>query len=339
MANLFPSFIRANPAYVMPEIIMQYAQASGFTELLAGRDLMPRLGEADLRVYAKSLALRTQVLGQQVASNVLPTVTLQPQEYSTPSYLLRVHAEYDHHDIAAAGAWGVGLPEAQRMGMRQAIFQQVRSANLFGMGGAGEGLLNTVGATTTNLPADSNGNTTISTYDNGQMALYLLGLFAAILARTNQTGQPQRIAVLAPQRVYLQWELQGVVQLTSYQRDGAGVATTGEMVRNIAEKVGLEVDFAVDDTLINAGSGGNTDAIVIVMPEVKKPVTQKVNTNEFAELAQGLAATTIQLCDMVAPREIPTPMPYGVTDVMQEMRVTPGWALRPECVTILSAAF
>ena len=38
-------------------------------------------------------------------------------------------------------------------------------------------------------------------------------------------------------------------------------------------------------------------------------------------------------------REIPTPMPYGFTDVMQELRVTPGWALRPECVTILSAAF
>lgn len=339
MANIFSSFIRANPAYIMPEIIMQYAQASGFTELLAGRDLMPRLGEADLRVYAKSLALRTQVLAGQVGSNVLPTVTLQPQEYSTPSYLLRVHAEYDHHDIAAAGAWGIGLPEAQRLGMRQAIFQQVRSANLFGMGGAGEGLLNTVGATSTNLPADSFGNTTISSYDNGQMALFLLGLFASIMARTNQTGQPQRIAVLAPQRVYLQWELVGVVQLTQYQRAGGGVATTGEMIKAIAEGIGLEIDFAVDDTLINQGSGGNTDAIVIVMPEVKKPVGQKVNTNEFADLSQGLAATTIQLCDMVAPREIPTPMPYGFTDVMQELRVTPGWALRPECVTILSAAF
>ncbi len=339
MANLFSSFIRANPAYVMPEIIMQYAQASGFTELLAGRDLMPRLGEADLRVYAKSLALRTQVAQGQVASNVLPTVTLQPQEYSTPSYLLRVHAQYDHHDIAAGGAWGVGVPEAQRLGMRQAIFQQVRTLALFGGTGAGEGILNTQGATTTNLPADSFGNTTISTYDNGQMALFLLSLFAAILARTNQTGQPQRIAVLAPQRVYLQWELVGVVQLTQFQRDGAGVATTGEMIRSIAEGIGLEIDFAVDDTLINAGAGGDTDAIVIVMPEVKRPVGHKVNTNEFAELTQGLAATTIQLCDMVAPREIPTPMPYGVTDVMQELRATPGWALRPECVTILSAAF
>lgn len=60
--------------------------------------------------------------------------------------------------------------------MRQGIFQQLRSALLYGMNPAGgEGLLNTAGATTESLPPDSNGNTTVLTYDHGQMAVYLLG--------------------------------------------------------------------------------------------------------------------------------------------------------------------
>jgi hypothetical protein len=50
--------------------------------------------------------------------------------------------------LAAAGGWNVALPEAQRLGMRQGIFQQLRNCLLYGMNPAGgEGLLNTAGAT------------------------------------------------------------------------------------------------------------------------------------------------------------------------------------------------
>ena len=163
MANIFPSFVQAHPSYVLPELILQYAQASGFTEMLAGGDVQPRLGEGDLYVYAKKLELRTKVAAGQVAYEQLPSVTVGASQISTPTYLVRARAEYNHHDTAAAGVWGVSLPEAQRLGMRQAIFQQVRTAALFGMGQSTEGLLNTTGATTVNLPADTNGNTTVST--------------------------------------------------------------------------------------------------------------------------------------------------------------------------------
>ena len=47
---------------------------------------------------------------------------------STPTYLFRCRGIYDHHDTAAAGNWNVALPEAQRLGMRQGIFQQLRSS-------------------------------------------------------------------------------------------------------------------------------------------------------------------------------------------------------------------
>jgi len=340
MASIFPAYIQAHPSYTMPELVLQYQQVSGFTEALAGGDIMPRLGQGDLQVYVKGVEVRTQIAAGQTAYNMLPSQTVEASMKSTPTYLMRARAEYDHHDIQQAGVWGVSLADAQRLAMRQAIFQQIRTAALFGMGGAAEGILNTVGATTANLPADSNGNTTVSTYDNGQMALYLISLISALKVRTNQIGQPVRINIMAPQRAVATWEYQGIVQLTQFQRNGAGVETTAGVVENILERNGDQITFTVDDTLINAGSGGTTDAIIINMPELKKPaVRSRINTNVFADLSPGMTSATIQLCDMVAPKEITVPLPGGAVDVLSEMRVTPGWVVRPETVTILSAGF
>ena len=339
MANVFPAFVQAHPSYMMPELVLQYQQASGFTEALAGGEVLPRLGDGDLAVYGKRLELRTQVAGGQSAYNQLPSVSLVAGQFSTPTYLWRVRAEYDHHDTSSAGQWGVALAEAQRLGMRQAIFQQVRAAALFGSGASGEGLLNTSGATTVNLPADSYGNTSVSTYDNGQMAQFLLSQIAALKTRTNQMGQGVRINILTSQEVLAAWEYQGIVQLTQFQRAGAGVETTAAVVKDIAKRQGDEVTFTMDDTLKGAASG-NADYIIINMPEVKKPASQnRINTNIFADLQPSMTGAAVQLCDMVAPKEIQCPLPGGASDVLSELRTTSGWGIRPETITIITAPF
>jgi hypothetical protein len=338
MANIFPAFEQVHPSFMLPELVLQYAQASGFTESLAGGNVQPKLSEGDLFVYVKALELRTQIAAGQVAYNQLPSQTIVAHQAASPTYLLRARAEYDHHDQQQAGVWGVALPEAQRLAMRQAIFQQTRTAALFGMGVSDQGMINTAGATSVNLPADTNGNTSVSTYDNGQMALFLLSQIAALKTRTNLMGQGVRINILAPQRVIGAWDYQGVVQLTQYQRAGAGVATTAEMVAEIAKRQGDEVTFTCDDTLQGASSGN--DYILMNMPEVKKPASQsRINTNVFADLQPSMAAATLQLSDMVAPKEIQCPLPGGAVDVVSEMRITPGWTIRPETLTIISAAF
>ena len=84
---------------------------------------------------------------------------------------------------------------------------------------------------------------------------------------------------------------------------------------------------------------GNGDAIIITMPERKKPAGSRFNTNEFAKLAPGIDATTLMYCDMAAPREIPTPLAGGAIDVLSEWRVTAGWGVIPEAVTIISAQY
>jgi hypothetical protein len=339
MAFIGGAFALVNPSLILPEVVTMYSQSSGAFELLAAGDPLVRLGEGDLFVYLKTMDVRTRVASGQTAYNSLPSCTITMQYISTPTYLVRVRAEYDHHDTAAAGNWGVALPEAQRRAMHQGIFQQIRNALLYGFNPSlGEGIVNTQGAIATTLPADSNGNTTVVTYDNGQMALFLLQQIVAVKTRTYQMGQPVRITMCGPQRVLGTFEYANVVSLTQYQRPGAGTATTGTMVEQIVEDNGDSIEWVYDDTLIGKGAGG-TDLIVLVVPEVKRQSRAKFDTNTFAGYKPGLEACIMQLCDMAAPREIPTPLAGGAIDVLQELRITPGWAIRPECVTLISMQY
>jgi hypothetical protein len=339
MAGLTPAFTIINPSYVMPDLLLPYSQLSGAFDLLPGGEPLIRLSDGDLVVYIKRIDLRTKMAAGQAAYNQLPGVSFTMSMISTPTYLLRVRAEYDHHDTASAGRWGVSIVEANRLGMRQGHFQLARSALLSGMNpAAGEGLLNTAGATAISLPADSNGNTSVVTYDNGQMAFFLLSQISALKSRTNQLGIGRKFTVLGPQRVLAAFEYQGIVQLTQFQRVGGGSSSVAGLFKDVASANGDTIIWAYDDTLIGQGAGG-TDAVIIAMPEIAKPTGGRINTNEFAKLAPGLEACTIQLCDMAAPKEIPVPLPGGAVDIVSEWRITSGWAPRPECLTIISMLY
>jgi len=341
MSAFAPSFITANPHYMMPELIMQYSLASGAFTTLAGENPMPRLGESDLYVYAKKIQLTTQVQANQSQVNQLPSASVIPSMISTATYRMQTRAQYDGFDEAATSHWGYALPEAMRLAARQGIAQQLRNALLYGFNPAnGEGLVNTSGATAVSLGADSNGNTGYSTWDSGQLAQFLLNLIGSLKVRTLQIGQPLRLVFLAPQRFISQISYSGVVSLTQFQRVGAGVETAAGLVETVAKWAGGDdVSFAADDTLIGQGSGG-ADAILLIAPELKIPkANAKINTNVFAQLTPNQTATSLMLTDVSAPTEIPTPIPDGGITTLYTMRSTSGWGIRPEALTVLSAAY
>jgi hypothetical protein len=339
MANIASSFTIVNPSYIEPGILLPYTQASGAFDLLAGGEPLTRLSDGDLYAYIKRMDLRTKVAAGASAYNALPSIATTLSMISTPSYLLRVRGEYDHHDTAAMSRWGVSIVEAQRLGMRQGHFQLARTALLYGMNPAnGEGIVNTPGATALNLPNDSNGNNTVVTYDNGQMATFLLTQISALKTRTNQLGIGRKFVILGPQRVLGAFEYQNIVQLVQFQREGAGTLPTAGVVKDVLAMNDDEIVWVYDDTLIGKGAGG-TDAVIINMPEVEKPKGGRINTNEFAQLAPGIDACALMYADMAAPREIPTPLPGGAIDVLSEWRITSGWGIRPETVTIVSMTY
>ena len=338
MALNAPAFITISPSFIEPGLILPYAQASGAFDTIAEGAPRIRLGEDDLLVYMKRVDLRTSMLSGTAGPNQLPGVTITFSQIQTPTYLLRVRAQYDHHDTAAAGHWGVGLPEAYRLGMRQGHFQLARAALLYGIQPQnGEGLINGAGYST-NLPPDSNNNDSALTYDNGQMALYLLQQIELIKTRTNQLGIPRKFTILGPQRILGQFEYPGIVQLVQFQRAGAGTTTTAGVVKETLMMNGDQIVWAYDDTLIGQGSAANSnnDAVIITMPEVEKPTGGNINTNEFAKLEPGIDATVTMYSDLAAPREIVSPMPGGATDVLSEWRITSGWPIRPEAVSVVS---
>lgn len=339
MANIFPARVVAHPSYTVPEPIIQYNQASNAFDLLATEAPMPRLSEGDLFAYINVIGITTKTQAGQSASNQLPSATVRANQINTPTYLLRTHAEYDHHDIAAGANWNVSVPEAQRLGMRQGIYQEMRNAELYGFNPAnGEGIISANGITSVNLPPDSAGDTTVVTYDNGQMAFFLLTQILNIKVRMYQLGMPCRVEIVGPQRVLGLFEYPNIVQLVQFQRLGAGSETTKGVIEDILNRNGDTLGWGYDDTLIGKGSSG-TDAVVITIPEIKRPNVTGPNTNEFALLTPSLSATVMQLCDMAAPREISVPLALGAIDVLSELRVTPGWPVRPEAVTVVSMQY
>jgi hypothetical protein len=339
MAVAGGAFVQVHPSYFMPEALLPYSQASGAFDLLPGGGPLVRLSDGDLYAYIKRIDIRTKMAAGQSAYNQLPGVSFALSQISTPTYLLRVRAEYDHHDTANMSRWGIGITEAYRLGMRQATFQLMRNALLYGMNPTnGEGLMNTNGATAIPLPPDSNNNDTVVTYDNGQMAFFLISQISAMKSRTNQLGIGRKFTILGPQRVLGAFEYQNIVQLTQFQRQGAGSATTAGLVKDVLEMNDDELLWAYDDTLIGKGAGA-TDAVIIVMTEVEQPKNGRINTNEFAKLTPSIEACTLMLCDMAAPKEIPTPLAGGAIDVLSELRITSGWGIRPEAVTIISMQY
>lgn len=342
MANVvLPAYELINPSYIHPEVIMPINQASGAFSLLYGGDPEVRIGTSDLAVYIKVLDVRTKETVSQSAGNLVQSPSITAKYISTPTWMIRQRADYDHHDVAAANNWGFPLPEALRLAMRQGTFQQMRSFLLYGVTpSSGEGLTNAPGATSVTLPADPYGNTTVLAYDNGAMAAFLAQLVQAIKTRTMQLGSGRRIVICGPQRALGQFEY-SIVQLVQMQRDGAGSLSTKGTVQEILAMNADALEWVYDDTLQGKGTGNssNNDLVIIAMPEVEQPNVNKIDTNEFAKLQPNMKANSIMLTDQAAPREIISPLPGGATDVLSEIRSTSGWAVRPEAITLLTCPY
>jgi hypothetical protein len=174
----------------------------------------------------------------------------------------------------------------------------------------GEGLVNTNGATSVALPADSFGQNSVRTYDNGQMGTFFLTQLLQTKSRTMSLGLPGRFVILGPQRTLGIFEYPNIVQLTSYQRPGGGTTTTAGMIKDVAGLNGDTIEWVYDDTLANYSAAG-VDTILIVMPECSKPRGNQFNTNEFATLQPGMTACTLMYTDVAAPVDGKRSAPSG----------------------------
>jgi hypothetical protein len=343
MPNIFPQLVKVHPSFTEPELILTYAQATGAFEVLPEGKPTVKIGNSDLAVYIHSLDLRTQAQAGQASGNYLPSATLIANYFQTLTYLARVRAEWDHHDIAAASNWGVGLVAAQDLAMKQGIYQIMRTALLYGFNPTNnEGLLNAQGATKVTLPPDTQGNLTLRTYNNADMFLFLLNQVVALKSAMYQSGGKinNRVVVVSPQRVFLTLQMAAVIDVVSFQRPGAGTDTVAEAVQKVLKEAGDTIEWYFDDTLIGMGPASSADDCVIVtIPEIEQPTVAGINTNAFADLMPHKKAVNAMYADMAAPMKIPTPIPDGAITEVQELRITSGWNLRPQGLMLISMPY
>lgn len=339
MGLIAPSVLTISPSHMEPQIIMQVNQASGFARTLSGGNPRVQLDSEDKAIYIRTAQMRTTMVQNPATGNVVPNPNIVMGMIQCPTYNQRIRTEYDHHDTAMASKWGLGLPEAYKFSMQQGHHLLLRDRTLYGaLPGYGEGIVNTPGATSITLPPDTFGNTRASTYDNGQMALFLLQQVLAIKTRTYQLGVPRRFVFLGPQRTLGTFEY-NVVQVTSYQRPGGGTDSTEGVLKRVAEEAGGDIiEWCYDDTLQGQGAGGS-DLVILIMPEIDPHQKQPLDTNLFAKLSQGFNDNSLMYTDMAAPMEIPCPLPGGAIDILTEMRASPGWVVRPDVLQLISLPF
>lgn len=344
MPVIFPAQAKITPSFSEPDLILTYTQASGAFASLAGGKPRVKIGPEDLAVYINRLDLRTQVSSGQSPFNMLPSAVLEVNYDTTPTYLIATRAIWNHHDTARGGELAINVPGAYNLAARQGIFQQMRSALLYGYQPSnGEGLLNTVGATTVPLPPDPFGNTTVVNYDNGAMALFVLAQTVNLKSGMYQSGGQikNEIVVISPQREFLAFANANIVQVTSYQRPGAGTATTAGVAKGVIEETGDSFEWYFDDTLQNQLAGGANDAVILTIPEIEAPdIPGMINTNVFgSDLKPQTKAVNLMYTDMSAPLEIPTPIPDGAITTRYEQRITSGWNIRPQGLYLLSMKY
>lgn len=340
MGNLATAWAQVHPSRVEPGVLMQINQASQAMRIVGGGGPSILLDAEDLLVYMRYLRMRARTQSAQTEGNLVPGAELEPGYISTATYRIRTQATWDHHESANMSRWGINIVEGYRYANRQGHFQTLRNYELYGFNPANnEGFVNAQNVTSVNLPVDTFGNQTVRTYDNGQLAVWFLTQVVNLKNRTYQLGQPRRISILGPQRVIGQMESINIVQLTSFQRIGAGSMTTGQMIEAVLKDTqGDVIEFCYDDTLIGQGQGGS-DLVIMQLSEVEQPNFPEWNTNEFALLEPNLAACALQYADRAAPLEITVPLIHGAQNTLYEMRATCGWPVRPEGTTLLSMPY
>lgn len=338
--NYFPAQSKVSPNFTEPGLIRTYAQPSGaFRACLPDGAPTVKIGDDDLFVYVNSLDMRSEQLGAQSAGNFLPGVSLVGEFHKTATYLLRNRCVYNHHDVAAAAHYAVGLPGELETAQRQGIYMQERNMLLYGFNPSnGEGLLNAAGATAVTLPADSYGHTTVRTYDPGQLAIFFLDEIVALQTGMWLAGMPVEVNILGPQRIILQLSTAGVVQLTSYIRDGAGSGTVTGMIQDIAGRNRVSFNWFYDDTLIGRGSGG-ADMVVMTTPKIEPPKIEGLDIAPWNLEQPQRNEVNMMYTAFAAPMKIPTPVPDGGITEIQETRTTSGWNWRPQGLYLVSIPY
>jgi len=343
MAGYFPTLATLNPNTVLPGVIYQQSQKSGFPAILAGGNAQAKLSTGDKAVYIPTLDMRGDAkIGMSPTYN-LPSINISVDRVETPVYWMQSQAVYSSHSMREASRLNVSLVDALRVSNNQTFSILQRNIGLNGVkSGSGEGILGAPGVTLATVPASSSSKISIQGYEPNEFVYnVLIPEISALMTRTYTFGMLKRITILTSARVLSKLQLQGKLQIFNTTMPGTGVNTISQELAQACSNIGCTLEWATDDTLNNSGAlaagGAKKDRIVITCPEIEFESTGY--TNAFAELGNNITANNLMLTNMAQPSETPGPIPGNRTEIIYEMNTTAGWNIRPQLTTIIEMPY
>ena len=146
----------------------------------------------------------------------------------------------------------------------------------------GAGLLDLPETTSVNLPPDSENNTSLITYNNAQLALFLLKQIIDLKTKNNKLGSTTCFIILGPERVLAHFEYMNIVNATSYKKITADILSSDSII------------WGYDDAFIEKGSNGS-DAVVLAITETSHIIGELPITTEFGKVLNGSAVFILNM--------------------------------------------
>lgn len=329
---------RVNPSTVLPGILVPQIQSVDFEKYIGSKTNLTGMADEMLYVMTVNNINGETTVGQQWAQE------LNRQSYSLgqvglPLYRINAYSEYDKDEQSKFEKLvsGVSLPNFLENLAKQAINQRKHSAILTGFDTTLEqGIL--ANATETNLPADSKGNTKITTYDPSELQKALAAEVRSVM--DSSYGMLMPTVFVSSTRV-INYLKTTVISLLDSAQNGGVDSVAGLFERVVGEWLGVGKVTFMSDPLLQDVDGTGKDRILLIAPgmdsqqypsggaDVNQNIVGSENSityNTMYDAGEGLKRET-------------RPEDFGIVSMLYTYKMTPGATLRSEAVKSISVEY
>lgn len=327
MANIFS---RIQPSVTLPSVLIPHTQDVDFHKYVGAKTNLGDVAAQSLYITTINNVNSETSVGQQWGQDKTRQGYTMGQ-ISAPYYIIRAYIEYarDERAIFESVSNGMSLPTFLENVAKQGINQRRGQGILFGFDSTlNQGIL--ANATEVTMPADSNGNASVSTYNITELQVFLSKLVADMQSNTLNTAKP--LVFTSSFRVinYLKSAIYGL------KLDTGNVAI--DSVANVFDKVasqwlGAKIEFVANDLL----KGDTQDTIALIARGVSPDETDPTISQNLAAQG-GITYNTMYDAALDLIRE-ERPADFGLYSSELTYKMTSGVTLRNESVIKIKVAF
>lgn len=329
---------RLYPSVAVPGIVMPQTQEVDFNKYIGKKTNLGK-EQDNVAYHTTATNINSQAEISQQWKSELTNQSYTLGQINAPYYMITAMLQWDVQEQAQFEALsnGVALPDFLENLANQAINQRRHEAILYGFDPAtdlSQGIL--ANATESNLPADSTGNSSLTTYNLAELQQFLASVIRDVMSASY--GMLRPVVIASSPRV-INYLTSMIVSLTESQQKGAGVDVIAGLLGRVVEWMGAgKVEFLQDVTLQDDTNG---DKIVFVARGLDDQ-TEKVNDADSQNIVgrkNSIEYNTWYDIAFGGTKKFPRPPEFGRYAAMLVCKMTPGVTIRSEAVRVVVAPY